>query len=249
MNLDKIVKEKLKDYQIKPSAKSWERIEAYLDEDSKPKAWIFYIRWAAAASLLVAVGSYSFWKNSRSDREIVEVKQVVPQQVAGKNKEQTPDNQLFTPDFTHSNTENQLKNVVKNSVEHQNENRIEQANVIPQVVAESDKQAANQQQAQRTSKRPAEQYIALLQHDIPTLANQQNRNITTPSLPEFSSEATSAASSYIKWKKFFMEDASEKNDSTLTEKALTLANKKSVTFVKNNWKPAVAKWVKLKKGF
>lgn len=251
MNLDKKIKEQLHNYKIQPSAKPWDRIEAELNAKHKPKPWIVYVRWAAAASVLVVLFSYPYWRISNNSQDLTSVTPKIERNIDSTSKleikNQNTEVVNLTPEKAKENSEFKKSNFNNTNTEQtirykSNFNGMANSNQVT-----NSNNLTNLTEKKQVS-RPLEQEIAFLNYNMQTFDIQHN-NPNQLNLPEFSNELTETASNYIKWKKFFMEDMNEESDSTLTERALNLANKKSVAFVKNNWKPAVAKWVKLKKGF
>ena len=84
--IDHLFKSSLEDYEIKPSAESWKRINEQLgskSQDNKQPYW-----WAAASVILVlGIGLVFF----RSDREVIQLKgktEIAVISYPGKNKEQ-----------------------------------------------------------------------------------------------------------------------------------------------------------------
>lgn len=244
MSLDKKIKEQLRNYKIQPSAKPWERIEESLEAKQKAKPWFVYVRWAAAASIIFIAVSYVYWKPSENDNlELVDTKNniEVPQQ-----------NSIIQPQNSEAETQTIIVDKEKNSykliLKNTNSNQSEQQSFVKNDELPILQTTASQSIDKQPIRRPVESMIATLQPKIQTFDTQYNIPDQL-NLPVISTELTESGNSYMKWKRFFMEEFNEESDSTITEKALNLANKKSVAFMKNNWKPAVAKWVKLKKGF
>ncbi len=245
--MDKNFQNQLREHKIKPSAKPWERIEAELNRQKKPATFVIYSRWAAAASVALMVTAYANWNHTPLNASVAEATQsqkTIESNIAQNNEENISPKTIVVPntvaeipiikyDFRLS----PKKNNPIQSIDNQNiTNNIKIENVIENKVATI------------TTQRNKEVAIAQLNSNLKALLLEQ-KEIKYSDLPEFSNILTAEANKEFRWRKVLSEDFSEESDSTFTERALVIANKKTVAFFSNNWKPALKEWFRLRKGF
>jgi hypothetical protein len=242
--------EGLKNHQIKPSAKAWERIEADLDSRNKKASWVIYTRWAAAASVALIVTAYASWNNVPIQSQVATQKETktTPAMPATTIINETnttlqyTDNQLIKPKNTITPIETQIQKVnnniatkgtKENAAQHAtlNENLAQTEKIITQNKIESPTNPRNIERQMQFLK-TQQQAILIAQKDVALL------------LPEMPSEMKEKSRIERKWQKFLAEDWSEESDSTFSEKAIVFAEQKTKNYISKFWTPRFKKWFK-----
>ncbi|MFZ4543232.1 MAG: hypothetical protein ACOYOA_04220 [Saprospiraceae bacterium] len=230
------IKDKLRDYKIQPSAKAWEKIENALDKEKKSSAAIIYFRWAAAASVAMLITSYALFNNIPLGAGVADLsgKEIKTDFVKDSSIQIPESRNNNGGSLVNANSERiaAVKNkfsVQGNTVALTTKNELSTQNNT--VTAFEDKSYQSRNTAA----------LASLNTAIPSVTHNRASTIY-PDLPEFSTALLEDARIHRKWMNLLSEDLTEERDSTLTERALDLANKKTVTLFQSNIKPMLLDW-------
>lgn len=244
MSTDKKYKKLLYDYKINPSQKSWERIEEALGrEEKKPAVWLIYTKWSAAASIALMITAYAIYQKVPMKADVANAITIQQNNVASITQN-TEKNETISTKIIDNQP---LESIVINNKEITTaiKKELPQTPQIAQIKPSIEQEDKN---FEAMRQRNTFSIVSLPMANLSALS-YESQVIEPKNLPQVTKLSPDEQRINKKWNQLVMEEINEEADSTITEKALFVANKKTVAFLQSNIKPTLISWFKLRKGF
>jgi hypothetical protein len=222
---------KLIRYRIQPAPDVWSKIEAGLEKQQKRNNLTYLYRWASvAASLLIVVAVYFFSKQP-SSTEISKKDGVADSTVIQKQRIETVEQVVKLKE-----TENRL-------VEQKKATAVRQKKILVETQPTTTNYNTNQDlPTVKMNRGQKERALAF----ISPLSIRPVGSLARFSLPieiwEHPVALNNEQRIHAKWLKLISEEILEEPDSTLTERVLDLANRRTISVFQNNVKPTLVQW-------
>lgn len=186
--IEEIIKNKLESREIQPSGNAWDRLDAMLSVEEKPKQKVAYWKYIAA-SIVLFLG-ISFWYNQNSEVETIMESQPVNSVVEETvQKEENPilENKTEIADNTQHPTPNIQQN--KNQIQNSKININQQPEIITEKPIANYQQPNIENSISTTNNKPqtinnkyisAEKLLASVENGATENISIQNENVAKP---------------------------------------------------------------------